>query len=1383
MRTPRLYFLLLLNLTILSSVLAQQPAQPVDLPSQRIRFEHLTVADGLPESSVTCMIQDHLGFIWMGTQGGLARYDGTQIIAFQEDSKNKYSFRGSNVQSIYEDHNGDIWIGCERLIRFERATGRFIEYPQKAPEGNRSANYVGLIHKDQRGDIWTITGNYGDNLFLLDRLNPKTATWTYFRHNPANPHSLATNSIYLSNTNSINNFAFLEGRSGTIWVTTTGDERILHRFDPKINGFNRITPKASPAVVADFKRITVMAEDGQGQLYVSSYNRGKGLFLVNRTAGGAASRPPQTWQVTQFKHDPLNPYSIRDDSVTRVHPDRDGTVWVPTSQGLDRLDPKTGRFTHFVSKPNDPNSPSPGLLKFLSETPNGDLWFATTDGMNMYDRRRQSFVRYQKRNEPDGLKAGGEIISFLVDLTGLFWAGKVEDGVYKQSRAVKFSAITSEPEVTQRGMPGSAPISYIFRMYEAPSEPGVIWLGTDGGLERLDRKTGRRTTYSHDDRNSRSIGTGYVFGMAEDKQGRFWVGTQGGGLNLFDRKRGTFTRLVHDPANANSLMNDNIRAVFPASDGTLWIGTFQGLDHYDPARQAFTHYYQADSLYTPELYARIQSLATARKPVAAIRQPGNNTNQMVAFSLHQPTDLLLVVGGEWTADTKRDYGWLEDEQGKRIWITTYKQSAGDGPVGQIRNQIDVIHLKAGRYRLRYRSNDTYAYSQWKVAPPYHPQLWGIQCIALSPSEGQAMAQLARKRQFTGLNSTYVLSLAEDAQKRIWIGTSLSGGVQLLDPNTGQFTTILTDKSGLSSVQCLLADTRPGCFWVGDFTRGLFLINDKGRVLKHFTQTNGLPNNTVIGVHRDKQGILWVGTGNGLVRLDQTAGPPKTDQIRHFTQRNGLKGLFTPIWFSSTGEVYAGSDRDVVAFFPEQVQDDPIPPPIVLTDLLINGQPATLGSDGQLPSHISVTKEITLPHDQSDLAFQFAALSYNRGSESEYAFKLSPIDTAWVPLGATRQARFLDLQPGTYTFRVKAANADGVWNEEGTRIQITILPPWWRTWWAYFFYVLVFAILLRAYISYRSRALRRENQLLEERIAQRTNEVQQQKEEIETQRDYLEDTLTELKSTQTQLIQKEKLASLGELTAGIAHEIQNPLNFVNNFAEVSTELIEELKEEVQAGNTDEVMAIADDLTRNLQKINHHGGRASSIVKGMLEHSRTESGEKRPTDLNALADEYLKIAYHGLRANDKSGSTGRFNCELVTDFDSTLELVVVAPQEIGRVLLNLYNNAFYAVHQRQIAETRHALSLPETYQPTVWVSTKRISTGIEILVRDNGTGIPESVKAKIFQPFFTTKPTGEGTGLGLSLSYDIVTKGHGGIMAVETMEGEGSEFIIRLPINIS
>ncbi len=282
---------------------------------------------------------------------------------------------------------------------------------------------------------------------------------------------------------------------------------------------------------------------------------------------------------------------------------------------------------------------------------------------------------------------------------------------------------------------------------------------------------------------------------------------------------------------------------------------------------------------------------------------------------------------------------------------------------------------------------------------------------------------------------------------------------------------------------------------------------------------------------------------------------------------------------------------------------------------------------------------------------------------------------------------------------------------------------------------------------------------------------------------IEKAFTELKSAQTQLVQREKMASLGELTAGIAHEIQNPLNFVNNFSEVNKELVDELQQELKAGKIDDAITISNDIRDNEEKINHHGKRADAIVKGMLQHSRLTSGLKEPTDINALADEYLRLAYHGLRAKDNS-----FSASIKTDFDKSIGNINIIPQDIGRVLLNLYNNAFYAVNEKKKITTGN-------YEPTVTLSTRHSSShlggqGVEIKVIDNGAGIPQNIVDKIFQPFFTTKPTGQGTGLGLSLSYDII-KAHGGDLRVDSKEGEGipdsnrdgqagTSFIIELPM---
>ena len=308
-------------------------------------------------------------------------------------------------------------------------------------------------------------------------------------------------------------------------------------------------------------------------------------------------------------------------------------------------------------------------------------------------------------------------------------------------------------------------------------------------------------------------------------------------------------------------------------------------------------------------------------------------------------------------------------------------------------------------------------------------------------------------------------------------------------------------------------------------------------------------------------------------------------------------------------------------------------------------------------------------------------------------------------------------------------------------------------------------------------------LLEETI----EELENKRKAIEETNAALSRSLDELKAAQTQLIQSEKMASLGELTAGIAHEIQNPLNFVNNFSEVSAELLDEMKDELAKGNTQDAMDMAEDIKQNLEKILIHGKRADGIVKGMLQHSRKSTGQKEPTDINALADEYLRLAYHGIRAKDNS-----FNATLKTDFDPAIGMVNIIPQDIGRVILNLITNAFFAVSDKakMTSQTPYPLKGGPEYQPTVTVTTKlqhplsggRGSDGamVTISVSDNGPGMPAHILDKIFQPFFTTKPTGQGTGLGLSLSYDIV-KAHGGELKVETKEGEGSVFTIQLPIS--
>lgn len=333
----------------------------------------------------------------------------------------------------------------------------------------------------------------------------------------------------------------------------------------------------------------------------------------------------------------------------------------------------------------------------------------------------------------------------------------------------------------------------------------------------------------------------------------------------------------------------------------------------------------------------------------------------------------------------------------------------------------------------------------------------------------------------------------------------------------------------------------------------------------------------------------------------------------------------------------------------------------------------------------------------------------------------------------------------------------------------IAPEFYARWDNYFQFAILAAFMWTFARFANSKKQQEELRIMNERKAALEALVAERTAEITKQKNELQETVKELQATQAQLIQQEKLASLGELTAGIAHEIQNPLNFVNNFSEVSMELIEEMEAEMAKGDTEEASAIAADIKQNLEKIMHHGKRADGIVKGMLQHSRASSNVKEPTNLNSLADEYLRLAYHGLRAKDKS-----FNAELITHLDQQLPAVNMVSQDVGRVLLNMFTNAFYAVHKKQ-------QTVGGDFKPKVEVATVLQGDKVVVTVRDNGIGIPDAIKDKIMQPFFTTKPAGEGTGLGLSLSYDIIVKAHKGTININSKEGEGSEFVITLPVN--
>ncbi|MFN3998838.1 ATP-binding protein [Algoriphagus sp.] len=663
----------------------------------------------------------------------------------------------------------------------------------------------------------------------------------------------------------------------------------------------------------------------------------------------------------------------------------------------------------------------------------------------------------------------------------------------------------------------------------------------------------------------------------------------------------------------------------------------------------------------------------------------------------------------------------------------------------------------------------------------------------------------------GLSSDIAFVIKKDRSGQIWVCTD--SGVHLFDPKGESMRTINKSTGLMTDYNSMLFETSAGeIIFGGDV--GISIFNPEEKTITHVSGKTGMNPPSLYDLNESK-GRIHVGSENGIIVVDR---PDKNsaDQTWRFSNYGKSSGIpyndhnQATSFVTSTGSAWWGAAPILVVNHQDPWTDSLAPivhikgmnimdqNPVFLKpefyqsqlqegDTLWQSDFSTGWTKQSLPSDSTYLAKnkilwdsispgfhlpigLKLPYNQNSFNYSFVNQAAQGRDQIVYRYILEGADEEWSAVSPKPASRiYYNLLPGKYTFRVTTRGFNGVWSEPES-LSFTIMPPWWQTWWAYLLFAILFGGLTYAIAYVRSQYLKKENRILEEKVSHRTQQLKK--------------SIDDLKATQSQLIQSEKMASLGELTAGIAHEIQNPLNFVNNFSEVSEELVDEMNEELEKGDLAEAKAISKDLKENLGKIKHHGKRADSIVKGMLEHSRGTTSDKKPTDLNALADEFLRLSYHGLRAKDNS-----FSADFDTELDPNLPLVNVVAQDVGRVILNLINNAFYACAERSrsACSERSRKSFENgssSYKPKVSVLTRLVELegspgGVELCIKDNGSGIPKAIKDKIFQPFFTTKPTGSGTGLGLSLSYDIV-KSHGGDLRVKSTEGEGTEMIIFLPI---
>jgi len=1093
--------------------------------------------------------------------------------------------------------------------------------------------------------------------------------------------------------------------------------------------------------------------------------------------------------------------------------DDEKSLWFSTNVGLFKYNRSSNSFTQYNYPRNQTKEIFNPYFQFADKK--GNLWGYNcnfiTGRCNVveFDTGKRRFNYFGKlQNGPDYLKYNMALNTGMpyslvqsAEPGGKIWMG-ASDGLFLYSETDH----QFNPWPVQKDNPHK---KSIYNIYEAPSEPGILWCNVFDRpskrymIERIDTHNKSSKDYNPDACCGLTLSNDTIRNIYEDSRSRLWFAS-GNGLMLFDRKKETFANYL--PADSDKGSNKNrVYEIREAKNGSLWLRCGKGLLSFDPATHRFQRYTNDDRNPSSLSDNAINHLLIDRSGTlwASGFFAGLNilNNTRSAFTIYK-NNATEKIGNLRGITSSGGYIWFTGaggiykfKPGSDKYIRVYESKKNDTVLFPIYITRDGIIYFGNGHSLNILNPKTQALQVYAANPDDSTTL-STNLITTIAQDHTGTVWIGTEDKglcsFNPLNHKFtrypyiinngsrasggklgdqcVTALCEDAQGTIWVGTE-QGGLNCFDRKTGKFKSYLFQGDNWVKIVSSIFQDKAGRLWVGSYLQGLYEFDPKTlHYVRSLDEEHGLLWADAEGLSEDDRGFLWFTSPRGLTRLSTV----------DMTLKNyPLNAIFPGKEFSPYPSVLSAGyglmtiplTDEIAVFNPRDLDGNPYAPIVHIEK--VNYNDPQNNSDSVTTRFCYGAGQLVLPHNQNRVTFQYVALHFTDPANNQYKYRLDGYDRRWIDARTQRSATYTNLAPGTYTFHVVAANSDGVWNNTGDSFIIVINPPWWQTWWARALWVILFVSAVYAFIAFRSRKLVQDKKVLEHKVQVRTEEVMQQKEEIEAQRDNLEKALGDLKSTQTQLIQSEKMASLGELTAGIAHEIQNPLNFVNNFSEVNQDLLEELKAESlkPKAKRDEQLEIEliNDLINNEQKINHHGKRADAIVKGMLEHSRSGTGQKEPTNINNLADEYLRLAYHGLRAKDKE-----FNAEIITHFEENLPKVNAVPQDIGRVFLNLFNNAFYAVNLKK--KTAGA-----DYKPEVSVSTSVQNGQIVIKVKDNGTGMPEQLREKIMQPFFTTKPTGEGTGLGLSLTYDMVVKGHGGSIQVNSVDGEGSEFIILLPLN--
>lgn len=1133
----------------------------------------------------------------------------------------------------------------------------------------------------------------------------------------------------------------------------------------------------------NLKFTSITTEQGLSHNYITCIYQDSNGYIWIGTHGGLNRYDGYNFKVYEPDSSKNN---ISHLSVYTIFEDDSGILWIGTGGGLNRYDKVKDSFFVYEHIPENPTSISHNNVRAIVEDEKANLYIGTYGGgLNYFDVKTESFKNYINNSDDTTSLISNFINTLLISKSGELWIGTERGGVSKfNSKTEKFQHIWYKKNENKEKIKFT--VSAIVE-----DNLNNIWIGTwRRGMDCFEKSTGEIKNYSHQPLSNNSLNSNYIKEILVDDNNNLWIGTLGGGLNFFDAKKREFSNYTYIKEEPNSLPHNSIWSMYKDKSGLIWIGMENGgIGLLNPGKSKVINYTSSSK---KENWLNCNEITSVCEDNDSILWLGTNGGGLNKFDMknNQFSNFFNNPGTGGNI-----INCVYKDKHHRLWISTE-----DGVFMFKKNRSKVFHFKndvKNPYSISY-------HSIMKIIEDSDGNIWfgtWNSGLLMLPNEElkkdnpevYKFTRYKHNEQKQGsISGNVIWAIFEDSRNNLLIGSTM--GIDKFNKETNNFTNYFpgnyTKKDGPGiSISCIAEDNN-GTIWFGVSGRGLAKFSDNFDSYKIYTVKDGLANNEILGILEDNNNNLWLSTNKGISKFNKA-----TEKFRNYDKKDGFQGKQYrrgACFKLEDGSFAYGGVDGLDIFHPDSIRDNLYIAPVVISDIKIFNK-SVMDDDinenyQYLRESLNNNSDIILSHEEKVFTIEFAALYYSFPEKNLYKYKLEGFDDKWVSTtAANRLATYTNLNPGKYIFKVKAANSDGVWNEIGTSINLIILPPWWATWWFRSIAGLFIVIFIITIYKLRTRQLKLTQKILEQKIRERTEELRnanatllKSREEISKKNNELEaseeeykqlneelkvtnemlnnknlelekafkkinQTLLQLKETQSQLVQSEKMASLGILTAGIAHEINNPLNFIHGGKFAIEEYITEYLPEHKKVLYPMIDIIEQGVNRTLK-----------IINSLNHFNRKSVSKNELCNIETIIENCLIMLENLIR----------HKIEIKKSFTTNRYFLYGNESELHQVLFNILTNAIQAIPSKGV----------------ITIETKITESTLKIAIKDTGRGISQENIKKITDPFFTTKAPGEGTGLGMSIAYSII-KQHKGKLEYKSKPGEGTEVTLQFPVQFN